>query len=340
MSRNVVRPVILAYVAVLLAALAGAQEKAVPRPKAVVDEPLTILQPIPKGDKVTHDFFIRNEGDAALELAEVISSCGCTVASFDKTIAPGETGKVHAELDTQAFLGPISKSITVLTNDAANPRLVLTMQTEVVPVVYAKPGYVRFLFVQGMSGGSVTQTVFASKVEDFQVTGVTSPYPFIKTSFREAKPEERLAEASGRQWRVEATIESSAEVGPLREPIRVQTNHPRQSELEIPLSGFVRPLFAATPAMLDFGAIEVSEKKNYGFAFINFGADPVEIKKVEVTLPGITAQPKALRPGHRFQIELTFTPEMAKGVQTGAVRIFTTSAKVPIFEVPLRGTVR
>ena len=36
---------------------------------------------------------------------------GCTVADFDKVIKPGKSGKVHANVDTTGFAGPIAKAV-------------------------------------------------------------------------------------------------------------------------------------------------------------------------------------------------------------------------------------
>src|SRR5947209_20165588 len=87
------------------------------KPKAVAVEPVTDVGTVAKGDSVTHDFVIKNEGTAPLEITQVRPACGCTVASFDKTIAPGKTGVVHTVVDTVTFNGPIAKGVTVYTTD-------------------------------------------------------------------------------------------------------------------------------------------------------------------------------------------------------------------------------
>ena len=62
-------------------------------------------------------FELVNEGNATLTVKAVRPTCGCTVADFDREIAPGATGTVKAKLDTKDFAGPISKSILVMTDD-------------------------------------------------------------------------------------------------------------------------------------------------------------------------------------------------------------------------------
>src|SRR5260221_2073829 len=68
---------------------------------------------IAKGEKIEAVFVVKNEGTQDLVISEARPSCGCTVASFDKTIKPGQTGKISAAVDTKNFNGPITKSVTV-----------------------------------------------------------------------------------------------------------------------------------------------------------------------------------------------------------------------------------
>ena len=49
---------------------------------------------VAKGEKLQAVFEVRNTGQAPLEITQVRPTCGCTVADFDKTIAPGGTGKI------------------------------------------------------------------------------------------------------------------------------------------------------------------------------------------------------------------------------------------------------
>ena len=90
-------------------------------PRAVPIAPIHDFEVVAKGEVLVHDFEIRNDGDEPLLIENVRPACGCTVADFDKQIAPGQTGRIHAEMETTDFYGPISKSIAVYTSDVENP---------------------------------------------------------------------------------------------------------------------------------------------------------------------------------------------------------------------------
>ncbi len=311
-------------------------------PKIVATDSMKDVGKVAKGEKIKLDFEVKNQGTAELVIQEVRPSCGCTVASFDSKVAPGASGKIHVEVDTVDFAGPIAKTITVLSNDAGTPRLTLTVKAKVEPQIDVFPGYARYIYVQDHEPGALKQWVWSDSYEDFKVLGVTSPYKFIQATFHEAKPEERRAEvpAAWKQWIVETTIEPNAEVGALREFLVVKTNHPKQPEVRIPITGFVRPVMSVTPYVADFGSLQMNESgRDLSLVLVNFGDPAIEVKKVTTAVPGVEATIKPIEAGRRYEIKLALTPKMPKGKIDGVVKIETTSTKTPIVEVPLRGTV-
>jgi hypothetical protein len=332
-----IKPVILALCALFVAA---ATLFAAGKPKAVAVEPIKDAGIVSKGDKITHDFLIKNEGDADLEIVNVQPACGCTVAEFDKTIAPGQTGKVHAVLDTAGFSGPISKGLTVFTSDSDVPQLELTVRAKVQPFISARPGYARYITVQGEAAqGSIGQTIWAPDGSSFDVVKVESPFPFMKTSFREAKPEERIADATGKQWRVEMILSNDAKVGALADYVTIHTNHPKQKLVQIPVSGFVRPVMAVTPPVADFGKVELKDPLRRALKVRNFATEPIKITGLDQSIPGVEAQVKPVQDGREYEVLVTLKPELGKGPFNGKLMIRTDSPKTPLIEVELKGTV-
>src|SRR3972149_9991386 len=121
------RTIVCSLAAVLVAAVVVAQQpvsapqqaqsqtaaqKAPEGPRPVIDiaEKIKDFGTVAKGEKIRAIFEVRNTGKAPLEVTQVRPTCGCTVASFDRTIPPGGTGKITAELDTTGFSGPGSKA--------------------------------------------------------------------------------------------------------------------------------------------------------------------------------------------------------------------------------------
>lgn len=336
MQRHMKTAILALCAALLVAATVAAQGK----PKIVAVEPIKDVGTVPKGEKIVQDFVIRNDGDAVLEITNIQPACGCTVAEYDKSIAPGKTGRVHASVDTSTFNGAIAKGLTVFSNDPATPELELTVRAKVEPYISIKPGYARYVTVQGEPvEGDITQTLWASDGGSMDITGVDSPWPYLKVTYREAKPEERLPDAKGKQWRVEMKLSNDAKVGPLADYVTVHTNHPKQKIVQIPVTGFVRPTIAVTPQVADFGTIELKEPMKKVINIRNFATEPIKVTGVEETVKGIEAKLEPLNDGREYQVQLTLSPELAKGSFEGKLTIRTDSAKVPVLEVPLKGTI-
>jgi len=337
MKRHSMTAVLALCAALLVAAVALADAG---KPKAVAPEPIKDVGVASKGDKITYDFVIRNEGNAPLEISEVRPACGCTVASFDKTIAPGQSGKVHLVIDTATFSGGIAKGVTVFTNDTDNPQIELTVRAMVQPVIAVTPGYGRYVTVQGEAKeGKIVQTLWATDGAPLEVTKVDSPYPFLRVAFHEAQQDEMLPEGKGRQWKVEMTLDRDAPVGALADYVRVTTTHPKQKLVEIPISGFVRPVLAVTPPTADFGKLELKEPFKRTFVVRAFSTESIKVTAVEGSVKGMDAQLQPVKEGREYQVHVTLKPEMAKGPFSGKLTIHTDSPKKPVVEVELKGTV-
>ena len=329
----------LALCCVLLAGATLLAQGAAGKPKAVVPELIKDVGFVAKGDLVTHEFVIRNDGNAPLELREVRAACGCTVVDFDKVIAPGKAGKVRVTVDTGSFNGPVAKGVTVYTNDPETPTLELTVRTDVGQFIKIKPGYARFITVQGEAEGKIVQTLWTPDNTPLEIVKVESPYPFMNVRFWEAKPEERLKEnADQQQWKVELHLTDEAPVGALTEPIKIHINHPKQKLLQLPVSGFVRPVMAVTPPVIDIGQVNGNAPVRFSVNVRNFATEPIKLTSVAGDIQGITAKIEPLQDGREYQVQITFEPG-TKGPINGKLTLTTDSQKVPRIEVQMKGSV-
>ncbi len=310
------------------------------KPKAVAVEPVADVGTVAKGDNVNHDFIIQNDGAAPLEIDKVQPACGCTVASFDKSIAPGKTGVVHLVVDTSTFNGPIAKGVTVYTNDSDTPQIQLTIKAKVEPYISVKPGYARYIVVQGEPmDGTIAQLLWSSDGTPFDVISAESQIPALKVSFREATEKERLPDIKGKQWRVEMLLSNNAPVGPLTNYVTVHTNHPKQKIVQIPVSGFVRPVLAVTPPVADFGQIELKEPLKKALVVRNFATESINVTKIENNVKGIDAKLESVQAGREYQVRITLNPELGKGPFSGKITVHTDSPKTPVIEVEIKGVV-
>lgn len=87
---------------------------------------------IDQKSKVEHDFVFKNVGKSDLILRKIKSSCGCTAVSpKDKVIKPGKSSSIKAIFSSGTRKGMQNKSITIITNDPKNSRIILRVTGEV-----------------------------------------------------------------------------------------------------------------------------------------------------------------------------------------------------------------
>jgi hypothetical protein len=336
MQRQMKTVILALCAAFLVAAVLFADGK----PKAVAVEPIKDVGTVAKGEKASADFLIRNDGDAVLEITNVQPACGCTVAEFDKTVAPGKTGKVHAVVDTATFNGPIAKGVTVFTNDAALPQIELTLRVKVEPYISVKPGYARYITVQGEpKEGNIVQTLWVPDGTPMEITKADSPWPYLTVTYREATAAERLPEVKGKQWRVEMKLSNDAKVGALMDSVTIHTTHPKQKLVQIPISGFVRPVMAVTPPVGDYGEIQLKEPLKRSVVVKNFATEPIKLTSVETSLKGVEARIEPLTEGREYTIRVTLDPSLGKGPFHGKLTLHTDSPRMPQLDVEIKGTI-
>lgn len=86
---------------------------------------------IPQNVPASYSFNFTNTGKEPLVIKSAVGSCGCTVPEYtQEAIAPGGKGSVKVTYNAAA-LGPINKTVTITTNSATTPVIVLSIGGEV-----------------------------------------------------------------------------------------------------------------------------------------------------------------------------------------------------------------
>jgi archaellum component FlaG (FlaF/FlaG flagellin family) len=101
---------------------------------AVIDSTVYDFGTINESDgPVTHTFKIKNDGEKALVVTKVATSCGCTTPDWTKEpIAPGQTGEIKVTYDpVNRSGGPFTKTVSVYSNGKTGS-LVLTLKGNVI----------------------------------------------------------------------------------------------------------------------------------------------------------------------------------------------------------------
>jgi hypothetical protein len=331
------RTVLLSFL--LLDVTLARAEAPPPAARAVLDPAIQDLGTLAVGEDVVSTITVHNRGDAALTLEKVSPSEGLSLVDAPQQVAPGAEGVFRVKVDTWHLMGPRELSLTAATNDPQQPALTIPLKVVVRPFIAIDPGFARYIVVQGAPEGTIGQTLWDPEGGDFGVVSVVSPYPYLHVTSRDARPNERQAGTTARQWHIESTLDTDAPVGPLAAFIVVKTDHPRQKEVRIPVSGFVRPMVAVTPPEANFGDID-RHKTPYITLFVkNFAEEMVAVESASCDVPGLETSLEPLEPGRSYNVKVTTSALAKEGTFAGTVRLKTNSPKVPFVDVPVKGRV-
>jgi hypothetical protein len=323
--------------ALALSAIGGAVMVAIEpgSPQAIVIDSPIDLGVIGLGQETVQSFTIRNAGNAPLILIKTGKPHGAEVVALPASIPPDGTEEVKVRFNTFAGPGKVPVTVEVATNDPAKPKLKLEMTARVENFINIDPPQARFLMVQGAPAGTIEHHLWADD-SAIHIADVSSPYPFLKVSYRAAEPRERLPEHEGQEWIIGLTLPGNAPIGPLGGYVGIITDHPVQPRVWLPVSGFVRPMFAVTPPDIDLKTFDPAEPTLGGLAVKNYADEKVRLTGVSSPIEGISGTIAEVEPGHHWKIRLTGKSSL-RGPIEGRLTLHTTSPKVPVIEVPIRG---
>ena len=106
----------------------------VPTPQIQMDEESFDFGEIQQGESVTHDFVLKNIGDANLIISAAKGSCGCTVPEWPKEpIAKGEEAAMKVTFNSAGRSGKQNKTVTLVTNAIPNTKVITINGNVIIP---------------------------------------------------------------------------------------------------------------------------------------------------------------------------------------------------------------
>lgn len=213
-------------------------------PRVQVDEPSFNFGQMERGREKSHEFVIRNVGDAPLKLTVGPTSCKCTLSEVQAgAIAPGESTKVKLEWSAKSDQGPFRQTATIHTNDPRQPDIELQIDGEIVNVSGLQP--TEFNFDKLAVGESKTAEVYVMAmlqddltIKSAELTNEESRDKFdvkIEPMERDKLPV-KTAQAGAR---VTLTAKPGLPIGRFNQYLTLNTNLKEGEKLHVPVLGRV-----------------------------------------------------------------------------------------------------
>lgn len=193
------------------------------------------LGSLARGETAERQLVLRNTGSDTLVIKRVDASCGCTgTVLTSPRIPPGGNGALKIAFDSRNFSGAVHKTVTISSNAANSPELVVNFTAEVIDEIIVTPP--QFWIKDAEVGTPVPLSVrlrnkgsaplhlskYRTSVEGLVLTLPSAPVP------------------PGAEIELTATFTPKKAVPFLAEGIFIATSNAHRPEIYIPLYGNTR----------------------------------------------------------------------------------------------------
>jgi Protein of unknown function (DUF1573) len=260
-------------------------------PKIKLDGPRLDFGTVVFGQRISHAFTVRNDGDAPLLLQEVSSPCECFHADFDKTIGPRQSGRIKVDIDTADLKGPVFLTVMVRTNDPQQRVAPIQIKGFVNgPVMILPQDHLNLTAIQGEDKEQVL-TLEVNRKSPLKVKTVESTTAVFAPTLEIV--------TRGKRYRITVRADAKQPVGVHNGTIRIRTDDPKQPVIAIECTLLVVSSVVVEPSTLYLPPLDQDEahkgtgKKNWKVALKNVRNRPFAIVAVTSDLPFIRAWSQA-----------------------------------------------
>lgn len=284
-----------------------------------------------QGEEIRYDFKFFNKGSQVLTISEVRPGCGCTTAGeWTKTVKPGESGTIPIKLNTDRFKGPISKSVTVTSNDPKRPNSFLQIKGQVWtpvtinPVVAAFPALKKLDEVKSVTVKIESHVETPLEIKNLRVEGGDR----FKVALKPIK--------KGKSYEIQVTTVPPLVYGSNRSTVRFETNIPEAKSHYFAASAYVMAPVQVVPnrIMMPNGVL-AKEMKKY-VTVLTYEDKPLEVSDVKVSIEGVKVESSKLNKGKHHRLTLTFPEGLnVDALEDAKLKLKTNNEQFKDFEVPI-----
>lgn len=259
-------------------------------PRVVVDQARFNFGVMERGREKSHEFVIRNEGNAPLTLRVGPTSCKCTLSEVDSgAIAPGESTRVKLAWSAKSDEGPFRQTATIFTNDPLQPDVHLEIDGEIVLPTGVQPPDFNFdkLAVDEVKSASVY--VMAMLQDDLKIKSTELASEDVADKFdikiEPVEPAELPAKAAKAGVHITITTKPGLPLGRFSQYLTLDTNLKEGEKLHVPILGRVvgdisvhGKNWRETEGVLQMGSVDRSEGRKERVNVVVRGDNAEDVK--------------------------------------------------------------
>ena len=219
-----------------------------PKPKAVIVEGGSTTHEfgtLPQRVTGKHTWVVKNTGQADLDLWMISSTCSCTLARFKNgekaAVKPGESTDIVLEFETRENNGDYTKGAEIGTSDPDFPQFSLQVHGKVYPAIQTVPpgSMVNFMNVSTDIEEHIQRVaVFSVDRPEMKILKATSSKPKEIVATYEPLTDKEARELQVlKGYKVTIDLKQGLPLGVFREEVVLTTDHPKQPELRLAVTG-------------------------------------------------------------------------------------------------------
>jgi hypothetical protein len=262
------------------------------------------------GTKHTVVYTFKNTGTDTLKIDRVESTCNCTVPALEKKeYAPGEAGKIEATYTAVAITTPVTKHISVFTNDRSktNGEVQLTIKAISVPKVQITPDNMQLSLIED-NAGIPDITLKATDGTAFSIKSYASTGGAITFDFD--------PNAKSTSFTLKPKVDKTKLAVAVNGQIDIELTHPECSAV---VSHYVaKPEFEAQPPIFYISGVEIGKKETKPLWIVSNYDKDFEIESI-VSEKGMMSVASKEKQGKKYYIMVDVVPT-AEAAQSKFVR--------------------
>jgi hypothetical protein len=286
------------------------------------------------GELVKYQFVFTNAGDEVLAVSNVQPSCGCTTAGeWSRQVEPGKTGIIPIQFNSSAYNGPVTKTVTVTSNDKTHPTFALQIKGTVWKAIEISPQNA-ILNVAAEAPSNATAVVKIISHMDQPIT-LSEPECNNHSFAAELKTIQ-----PGKEF--ELIVKTVPPFGPgnVQGAITLKTSATNMPTLSVMAIAMVQPAVVVTPPQVFLSAAPLGGAMSTTVSVRNNGTNSLSLSDAAVNATGVDVQVKETEPGRQFNVTLVFPAGFETGGPNVALTFKTSHPKFPVITVPIRQQIR
>lgn len=262
---------------------------------------------------------------------------------YDRVTPPGQEGSIAVTLNTRKFNKPISKTVTITTNDPRSKRVVLTMKATVRSPLEIRPSDRADFRVYYGDGGKRVLGLILREDTEARLVSIQSNSDLFTVDWKPYVPSETPSEEEteifagpGRAFRLEIGLGPEAPVGYHSGRITVHLDGTKQKTLEIKALARVMGQIHFSPQWIYFGSVKADgpQQSERLLEVRSHSGHPFTVTGVEYQGFPLEWEIRPLEDGNGTDILFRWEGSEPAGIHKGRVVVTTDNPAQPRLEIP------